>query len=155
MRLTDLLSESTIVVPLEGDTKEEVLGALLDQLYDDLEAAAKAAVLESILEREELMSTGIGNGIALPHGTAPGGAKLAVALGIARRPVDFDAIDKKPVELVFLIVSDDRDLTRKMRALARISRLLHRGAFRRELARCTSPTEAMQVIVDEEARYRI
>ena len=155
MRLTDLLSESTIIVPLEGGTKEQVISALVDLLCPGLEPVARATVLESILERERLMSTGIGDGIALPHGTAPRGAELTVALGIPRRPVDFDAIDEQPVELVFLILSDDRDPTPKMQALARISRLLHRAAFRRELARCTSPADAMRVIVDEEARYRI
>lgn len=155
MRLTDLLSESTILVPLEGGTKEQVIRALVDLLYPDLEQGARATVLESILEREKLMSTGIGDGIALPHGTAPRGAELAVALGIPPRPVEFDAIDGQPVELVFLVLSDDRDLTPKMRTLARISRLLHRAGFRHELTRCTSAAEAMQVIVDEESRYRI
>jgi mannitol/fructose-specific phosphotransferase system IIA component (Ntr-type) len=155
MRLTEILSESTIKVPLEGSSKEDLVGALVELLYPELEPAARAPILDSILERERLMSTGIGSGIALPHGNAPPGVSLVVALGIPATPVDFDAVDGEPVELVFLILCNQEKVTFKMKALARISRLLHREEFRRDLAGSSSPAEAMRVITEEEARHRI
>jgi mannitol/fructose-specific phosphotransferase system IIA component (Ntr-type) len=152
MRLTDFLSEPVIRVPLQGTNKEEILRELVDVVCaqrDDLEADP---IFESVIERERLMSTGIGQGIALPHGLSPSPLTLAAALGIPSEPVDFEAIDGQPVTLIFFLVSDEANLNSKMRALARISRLLHRKEFRSVLAASTSPAEAMQVIVDEEAR---
>jgi mannitol/fructose-specific phosphotransferase system IIA component (Ntr-type) len=157
MRLTEFLSESTIKVPLEGTTKEEVLAELTELLCRGRDESESEAVLQSVMERERLMSSGVGHGIALPHGFwhADGSTSLAAALGIAFQPVDFDAIDGVPVTLVFLLVSDEARIDTKLRALARISRLLHREEFRRQLAESTTAADAMRVIVGEESRHKI
>ena len=155
MRLTDVLSEATIKVPLAGGDKESIVRELIDVVRPGASRAAKDAVYQSVREREALMSTGIGEGIALPHGSIPAGSPFVVALGIPRSPVDFEAIDGQPVSLIFLLLSDEADNMLKMKALARISRLLHRAEFRVALASARSASEAMRVIVDEEARHRI
>jgi mannitol/fructose-specific phosphotransferase system IIA component (Ntr-type) len=155
MRLTDFLSTPVIKVPLEGATKKDVVRELVDLVCRDADGAAAELVFQSVMERERLMSSGIGQGIALPHGFSPSSLSFGAALGIPLRPLEFDAIDRQPVTLIFLVVSDDAHTNTKLKALARISRLLHRQEFREALAASTSVDEAMQVIVDEEDRHRI
>jgi mannitol/fructose-specific phosphotransferase system IIA component (Ntr-type) len=155
MRLTDFLSPETIKVPLDGTTKEEVLRELVELTCRGDEEQSCAAVLETIIERERLMSSGIGQGIALPHGLWTHDKPFAGSLGIPAQPIAFDSIDGKPVTIVFLLVCNEEHTNTKLRALARISRLLHREDFRTGLATSTSAERAMQVILDEEARHRI
>lgn len=155
MRLTDFLSPETIKVPLSGATKEEVLGELVKVTCRGEDEQFCAAVLETIMERERLMSSGIGQGIALPHGLWTHEKPFAGSLGIPTEPIEFDSIDGRPVEIVFLLVCNEEHTNTKLKALARISRLLHREEFRSRLVTSTSTDGAMQVIVDEEARHRI
>jgi mannitol/fructose-specific phosphotransferase system IIA component (Ntr-type) len=155
MRLTDFLSLPVIKVPLEGAAKGDVIRELANLICVGEGDAMTEQVFQSVMEREKLMSSGIGQGIALPHGYSPSSMPFAGALGVASRPIAFDSIDDEPVTLVFLVVSDEGHTNTKLKALARISRLLHRKEFRQALASSTSADEAMQVIVDEEARHRI
>ena len=155
MRLTDFLSPETIKVPLEGTTKEEILRELVELTCHGEDEEFSDAVLKTIMEREWLMSSGIGQGIALPHGFWTKETPFAGSLGIPAKPIEFDSIDGKPVEIVFLLVCDEEHTNTKLKALARISRLLHREDFRKELAASTSVDEAMKAIVDEEAQHRI
>ena len=155
MRLTDFLSPETIKVPLEGTTKEEILRELVELTCRGAEETFCGDVYRTIMEREWLMSSGIGQGIALPHGFWTHETPFAGSLGIPAQPIEFDSIDGKPVEIVFLLVCDEEHTNTKLKALARVSRLLHREDFRQGLAASTSVEEAMRVIVDEEARHRI
>ena len=154
MRLTEFLSPDRIKVPLVGKTKEDVVRELLD-LIPMSDPETRDRVFRAVLDREKFMTTGIGNGIAIPHGILKEGIALMGALGVTRDPVDFQAIDGKPVRLVFLLVSDETHLGRNMKALARIVRLLHREAFRKELTACTTPADMWGVIETEEARHKI
>jgi len=154
MRMTEFLALSQIRVPLEGRSKEEVIEELLD-LVPLPGKEDRDKVYRAVMEREKLMSTGIGNGIAIPHGIVPLRIQLTAALGIAPAPIDFNAIDGQPVRLVFLLVGDEADPGKDIRALARIARLLHREEFRRSLMEARSPEEAMKTIEEEEKRHRI
>jgi len=155
MRLTDFLSLETIKVPLEGTTKEGVLRELVELTCRGTEGPSCDNVYRTIMEREWLMSSGIGQGIALPHGFWTHVTPFAGSLGIPAQPMEFDSIDGKPVEIVFLLVCNEEHTNTKLKALARISRLLHCEDFRVGLAACTTPEAAMQAIVDEESRHRI
>ena len=155
MRLTEFLSESMIKIPLEGRTKNEVLRELVELICRDQEDSVAEHVLHSVMERERLMSSGIGRGIGLPHGFSPNRMSFAAALGVAPEPIPFDAIDGEPVNLVFLLVSDEEHLNTKLKALARVSRFLHREDFRNALGDSASPADAMRVIAEEESRHRI
>jgi mannitol/fructose-specific phosphotransferase system IIA component (Ntr-type) len=154
MRLTEFLAPDRIKVPLQGKTKEDVVRELL-ALIPLPDEATRDRVFQAVLEREKLMTTGIGNAIALPHGILKEGMELTGALGVSCDPVDFQAIDGKPVRLVFLLVSDEQHPGRNMKALARIARLLHREAFRKALMECGAPDETWRVIEEEEAKHRI
>jgi mannitol/fructose-specific phosphotransferase system IIA component (Ntr-type) len=155
MRLTEFLSLPMVKVPLEGTDKEGVIRELVDLICEGEDESTAELIHQSVMERERIMSSGIGQGIALPHGYSPSSMSFAAALGIAADPVEFDAVDGNPVTLVFLIVSDEAHVNTKLKALARISRLLHRSEFRHALAASTTAEDAMQVIVDEESRHRI
>lgn len=154
MRLTDLITLERVRVPLEGTSKDAVIRALLDlvPLGDD---KIRAATWRAIQNREMLMSTGIGNGIAIPHGMVPYPIDIVGALGVTAEPVEFEAVDGRPVRLVFLLVGDENDPGKDIKALARIARLLHREEFRHALLTATSPEEAMGAIEQEEARHKI
>ncbi len=153
MRITDLISESNIRVGLTARTKPELIRELIDVL--PLSSETRQETVRAVMEREKLLSTGIGNGIAIPHGIAPVPGEVVAALGITAEPVDFDAIDERPVRLVFLLVADEAHHNTHMKALARISRLLHSEDFRQALWHSTSVSEAMNAIRSEEARHRI
>ncbi len=153
MRITDLISESNIRVGLTAKTKQELILELIDVL--PLSPDSKRETVRAVMEREKLLSTGIGDGIAIPHGIAPVPGEVVAALGITAAPVDFDAIDERPVRLVFLLVANEAHHDHHMRALARISRLLHREGFRQALLDSTSTSEAMNAIHSEEALHRI
>lgn len=154
MRLTDFIDTSRIRAPLTATSKEEVIRELLDALPLPDETA-RQETLDAVLERERLMTTGIGHGIAIPHGVGPVVEDVTAALGIAAQPLDFDAIDDRPVRLVFLVIANPATQGASMRALARLSRLLHNEGFRKTLCGCESPAEALAAIEAEEARHRV
>ena len=107
-------------------------------------------MLEAVLEREKIMSTGIGDGIAIPHGKSESVIKLAAALGTQRRGVDFEALDGEPAYVFFLLVSPANVSGPHIKALARISRLLKNDDFKKRLVAAPTPEEIMSVIESEE-----
>jgi mannitol/fructose-specific phosphotransferase system IIA component (Ntr-type) len=154
MRMTVFLSPSTVKAPLEGKTREEVIVELIGllPLPDDV---CREEVFQSVMEREKLMTTGIGRGIAIPHGVTPISGDLMAAMGIPKQPIDFQSIDKRPVEIIFLLAACPNCPTEHIKAMARISRLLHREDFHESLTRCTSSEGVWSAIEKEEARHKI
>ncbi len=141
LRLAELLDPRLIVAELSATTKVGVLeefsgllGAHAGGLNGRLDPAA---VLEVLLERERLGSTGIGEGVALPHGKLPGLGELVLALGRSPSGVDFDAADGQPAHLFFLLLSPEGS-TRHLQVLAGLARLLREAAFRRRLLAAAS-----------------
>ena len=108
-------------------------------------------MLSDLQARERVMSTGIGGGIAVPHAQSPGASRLALALGRVATPIDFEALDERPVQLVFMVVGPE-ERGGFIRVLARISRLLYSGDLQRHLLQVKTPAEAMARIREEESR---
>ena len=133
MLLSELLTPDQIRVPLRGTTKEELLRELVDVLHRSGAVSDPAVVLEAVMERERVLSTGIGSGVAIPHGKSNRVAKLAVAAGVTAQPVDFEALDGRPVNLFFLLVGPESAAGQHVKALSRISRLVRRDTLREEL----------------------
>lgn len=150
MKLNEILSEELIKVPLSGRVKKEVIEEMVEVLARAHRIKNKDEVLKAILEREALMSTGVGDGIAIPHGKAEGAPEIVAALGIAKAPVDFDAIDDKPVTLVWLLVGPPNQTGPHLKALSRISRLVHKRDFRERLATANNAADAFGAISREE-----
>lgn len=152
MNLLDILSPECIKAPLAATEKR----GIIDELVDLLAAASKvtdpAAVKESVWLREQARSTGIGMGLAIPHGKSPGVASLAMAIGKPAQPVDFQAIDGRPVKLVILLASPPDRASDHIQALARLSRLMTMEAFREAIYAAGSATEIFDLLRQHEQR---
>jgi mannitol/fructose-specific phosphotransferase system IIA component (Ntr-type) len=123
MKLSDLLKPESVILPLRGASKEELIRHLVEALPVD--STDRDPILRAVLEREEVMSTGIGRGVAIPHAKSDRVSGLMAAVGIAEEPLPFDAIDKNPVRIFFLIVSGPGTSSPHIKALSMISRVLN------------------------------
>lgn len=153
MKLVDILSAETIKVPLQHKNKYEIIEELVDTLKQAGKIEDRDKVLKAILDREAVMSTGVGDGVAIPHGKSDGATDIVAALGIAPEPVDFEAIDNKPVQLIWLLVGPPGKTGPHLKALSRISRLMHKKEFRERLLNARSPAEILAEIAREEEKY--
>ncbi|MEC7225979.1 MAG: PTS sugar transporter subunit IIA [Candidatus Latescibacterota bacterium] len=153
MTLLDILSPDSTIVDLKGDTKEEIIAELVDSLSASEAISDRDKVLQAVLEREKIMSTGIGDGIAIPHGKSDSVVKLVAALGTQRRGVDFEALDGEPAYVFFLLVSPANVSGPHIKALARISRLLKNDDFKKKLITASSPEEIISAIRAEEESH--
>ena len=120
MVLTQILQPTCVKAPLDGRDKDSVITELVDILAENNLLLDRDVVLESVFAREQTRSTGIGSGIAIPHGKCTGVDDLVMAVGIAHEPVNFDSIDQKPVSIVILLVSPADRTGPHIQALARI-----------------------------------
>lgn len=150
MRLTDILKPQNIKLPLTAKTKNEAIGELVDLLAKNGEISDAKKVLDSVLEREATRTTGIGNGLAIPHGKCTGVDHLVMAIGRPSPPIDFQAIDGRPVNLIWLLASPPDKTGPHIHALARISRLMTIDRFRQALAAAQAPQELFDAIVQQE-----
>ena len=150
MNLLDILSEKSVIVGLQGETKEEIIEELVDSLEKGVAISDSEKVLQSVLDREKIMSTGIGDGIAIPHGKSDAVITLSAALGTQKRGANFEALDGEPAYVFFLLVSPANISGPHIKALARISRLLKNEDFKKRLTAASSPEELIGEISEEE-----
>ncbi len=150
MILTQILQPTCVKAPLDGKDKDSVITELVDLLAENNLLVDRDVVLEAVFTREQTRSTGIGSGIAIPHGKCNGVEELVMAVGIASEPVNFDSIDQKPVSIVILLASPADRTGPHIQALARISRLMLDDEFRTKLENATSPEEVYQLISTRE-----
>ena len=153
MTLLDILSPDSTIVDLKGDTKEEIIAELVASLSASEAISDQDKVLQAVLEREKIMRTGIGDGIAIPHGKSDSVVELVAALGTQRRGVDFEALDGEPAYVFFLLVSPANVSGPHIKALARISRLLKNDDFKKKLITASSPEEIISAIRAEEESH--
>ncbi len=131
--LTDLITPERIKIPLVSREKDELLRELVEVVTHGDRIDDPADVLRAVREREAVLSTGIGNGVAIPHGKSPAVPELRMAAGTTAEPVDFDALDGQPVRLFFLLVGPESAAGPHIKALSRISRLVRREEVRARL----------------------
>jgi fructose-specific phosphotransferase system IIA component len=153
MKLADLLDEKLIKIPLDKKEKDEVIEELIDTLAVSGKVIDKSAVFKAVMEREKVMSTGVGDGVAIPHGKADGVEDVVAAFGISKDEIDFQSIDEKPVHLVFLLVASPDATGPHLKALSRVSRLLNKKEFRTKLLEAKSSSEVLNMIREEEKIY--
>ena len=132
MALSDLIPAGGAVADLPGGSRKQVLQALSDLAHRTLKVPARP-VLEAVMERERLGSTGIGDGVAIPHARTPLVTRTCGVFARLKAPVDFDAIDGRPADLIFLLLAPEDSGAEHLKALARISRLFRREEFRDSL----------------------
>lgn len=151
MLLTELLAPERVRVPLRSRAKDDLLRELVELAAGGRGPDVVASLLRSVREREEVLSTGIGEGIAIPHGRSPALESLVVAAGVCEVPVEFAALDGRPVELCFLIAGPESAAGAHVKALGRISRLLRRDALRDALRASATAEEFLAVVQASEA----
>jgi mannitol/fructose-specific phosphotransferase system IIA component (Ntr-type) len=149
--LTDLLTIERIKIPLEARTKEDLLRELVAMVAAAEGEVDQEEVLRAVRERESVLSTGIGHGVAIPHGKSPAVGELRMAAGRAATPVDFDALDGQPVALFFLLVGPETAAGPHIKALSRISRLVRRDDVRDRLIAARSSDEFLHALQEAEA----
>jgi fructose-specific phosphotransferase system IIA component len=150
MRLIEILKPANIKIPLESKTKAEAIGELVTVLAASGDVTDSKKVLEAVLEREATRTTGIGNGLAIPHGKCQGTKDLVMAIGRAATPIDFQAIDGRPVSIIWMLASPPDKTGPHIHALARISRLMTIDKFRAALLQAKTPQEAYDIIIAQE-----
>lgn len=149
--LTELLTPDRIRVPLAAADKPGVLRELTSLLAERADRDP-APLLAAVLEREAVLSTGIGHGIAIPHAKTPGVAGLSLVCGSTPTGIAFDALDGEPVRLFFLLIGPESAAGEHVKALSRIARLVRRQSVRDELLAAASPAEFHRVMVEAEER---
>ncbi len=153
MNMKDALKESCVIADLKGRTKEEVLTELVTALKASGAVSDVEETITVILEREKLGSTGIGEGIAIPHGKMKGIDSILCAFGRSKEGVDFDAVDNKPVHILFLLLAPDDSAGLHIQMLSRISRILRDSTFRKHLAEQGEDLSLYEDIVKEDEKF--
>jgi len=154
MNVQDIIEQSCIALDLDVKSKEELITKLVEMLEAAGVVTDREEVVRKVLDREKLMSTGIGGGVAIPHAQCKGASRLAIALARTKEGIDFDALDGKPVRLFFLIVGPE-EKGGYVRVLARISRLLYTGDLQRSLYKVETPEQAIETLRNEERRLSL
>lgn len=152
MKITEFLDKRGIKVGMEAVEKEDALKELVDTLSEVADIGDKKSIVRALIERENLGSTGIGQGIAIPHGKTDRVKGIVSVLGISRKGVNFEALDGEPVYIFFLLVAPKETSGPHLKALAQISRLLRDTYFCELLKRCNTPDEVFELIRREEDR---
>lgn len=152
MRLSDILKPQNIKIPLESAQKNDAIAELVNVLAANGDVTDPKKVLESVLDRESTRTTGIGNGLAIPHGKTAGTKDLVMAIGRAADPIDFQSIDGKPVTIIWLLSSPPEKTGPHIHALARISRLMTIEKFRQTLNLAKTADEMFSIIKQQESQ---
>ncbi len=146
MKLTSILTPDCVRAPMKATSKIEAITELVDLLADAGRVGDRDRVLKAVLDRERTASTGIGQGLAVPHGKCSGCSGLVMAIGKPAEPLEFDSKDGRPVEIVVLLASPPDKTGPHIQALARISRLMLMESFRGEVARARNSEELWEII---------
>jgi PTS system fructose-specific IIC component len=141
MRILDILSPSSVRVPLAASTKREAIDELVDLLAENGLCGDPAAVKQAVWDRESLRSTGIGEGLAIPHGKHGGLQSVVLAMGKPAQPLEFGSIDGKPVQLVILLISPPEKKDEHIQALGKISKIMTSPEFRQRAYTAESAAE--------------
>ena len=149
MALIDMVAENIVKIPLESKDKPDVLRELVQVLKDADEIDDFDAVLSAVQEREDKGSTGLEKSIAVPHAKTPAVSSLKLAIGIAPDGVDFDALDKQPSKLFFLLVAAPDQSGPHVQALAEIAKLSRSNALCRALVNADSAADVVELLKGE------
>jgi mannitol/fructose-specific phosphotransferase system IIA component (Ntr-type) len=152
--INQLLRPEQVCIGLPGQTKTEVIDAIVQVLDGHESVSSLEAVRTAIFEREQMMSTGVGKGLGLPHAKTSAATETVAAFATTAAPVDFGAIDDEPVRLLLLLVGPEEHKSQHVKILGRISRLVSRDSLREQLIRATEPETVINILREGEAELR-
>ncbi len=153
MKVFELLDEKFILTDFKSDDKEYVINELIDLYKENDKVNDIEKVRTAILDREKIMSTGVGKGFAIPHGKTNAVNDVIAAFGKTTRDIDYYALDGNPVHLVFILVGRDDMVSKHIKLLSRISRLMNKDEFRERLVNSNSKEEIINIFKEEEEQY--
>ncbi len=153
MKLIDVLKPEYIKIPLTGQSKEAVIKELIHTLSPFSLFSSEDAVFRAVMDREKIMTTGVGRGVAIPHCKKETCSEFGIALGIHPEGVDFQSIDGKPARIIFLLVGPENNPGMHIRLLSRISRIISKESLRDSLLQCQDAESAYQLLKKEEEKY--
>lgn len=154
MNLHALLNADTVLPNLETGSKKDLINTLVNTLEGFLPSEdALESVRKAVFEREKVMSTGVGKGLAIPHAKTPVVDENLAAFALLKEGLPFDSIDNEPVRLVFLLVGPESKNSLHIKLLSRISRLMNSASFREKILQCSSSEELLEAFRLEEEKY--
>ena len=150
MKITEMLKQEFILEELQTGSKREALAELVGVFARGNIRSDPEAMLRVLLEREKLGSTGIGDGIAIPHGKLAGLGEMVIAFGRSRKGIDFEAMDGKPVHLISLLIAPENSAGQHLKALAKISRMMKDEVFRKNLLGAKTHDDLVRIIAQKD-----
>jgi PTS system nitrogen regulatory IIA component len=150
MKINELLRREFVLEQLKAENKRDALAELVGVFSQAKMNVDSEAMLHVLLERERLGSTGIGDGIAIPHGKLSELAEMVVSFGRSREGIAFDAMDGKPVHLFFLLMAPENSAGQHLKALAKISRMLKDAHFRKNLLEAEGEEDLFRIITEKD-----
>jgi fructose-specific phosphotransferase system IIA component len=154
MKIVEFLSKKAIATDIKATKKEDIIKELADLLINagEIEKRYRNKLIDALMARESLGSTGIGQGVAIPHAKSDCVEKLVAAFALSKKGVDFDSLDAEPVYIFFLLVAPQDSAGPHLKALARISRLLKDKYFRDSLRACVEDKSIIKIISQEDEK---
>lgn len=153
MKIMDILVRDAVILDLAAVAKREALAEMAQSLARAEPGLDEDRLLKVLVDRETLQSTGIGDGVAIPHGKLPGLGRLVASFARSRPGVDFDSIDGQPTHLFFLLVVPEHSGGQHLKALARISRFFRDASFRERLVEAETLEDVFRAIEEEDAKF--
>ena len=153
MKITDILKKEHIIKELDSYDKKNVLDELSSFLEDEGEITSKENLLAALIEREKLGSTGIGENVAIPHAKISEIDKIITVFGRSKNGVEFESLDQKPVNFIFLVIAPENSTSQHLKALARISRLFKNPSLRESVLRTNEADQIYSILVDEDSKF--
>jgi len=153
MKLSEILEENHIIPDLKAGDKKGVLEELAETIVSHEPSVDKRSLVRVLLERERLGSTGIGEGVAIPHGKFDGISRPVISFGRSRKGLDFESMDGQPAFLFFLLVAPENSASIHLKALARIAKILKNRSFRQVLMEVHTREELYQTIIQNDEDF--
>jgi fructose PTS system EIIBC or EIIC component len=153
MNLADVFQPEYIKIPLKKNSKPEVIKELVEILNEYQAIGNPERIIEAVFDREEIMTTGVGNGVAIPHCKHKDSRNFAIALGIHPQGIDFQSIDHKPAHIIFLLVGPEDQPGTHIKLLSRISRIISKDQVRERVLACKTAIELFDLLNEEEQKF--
>ena len=150
MKLSDLLELKNITIAMKARTKNLAIEELAGLIVESNPSIKKDELIKILLERERLGSTGIGDGVAIPHGKVPGIMEPIISFGRSEKGIDFDTMDGQPAYLFFLLVAPENSANIHLKALAKIAKILKNQSFRKQLLEAKTREAIYKIIINDD-----
>lgn len=145
MKLNEIININSIALNLEVYSKIDLLKKMVDLASNSGRFADSDSILKAVLDREKIMSTGVGKSIALPHAKSSELSEPVGALAILNQAIDYDSLDGEPVKIVFLLLGQESNVGSHLKVLSKVSRLMNNDSFRFQLLDCKTPKQVMDL----------